>query len=56
MEKRHADRSTDFDKPIVKPFEELPDSFVQNLHSRMVTLKKKNGSQDKRLDTKRSQH
>lgn len=27
----------DYDQPIERPFEELPDWFVRTLHSRMVT-------------------
>lgn len=36
-----------YDKPIQKPFEELPEWFVRTLHSRMVTKRKsKHGDGD----------
>ncbi len=56
MEKRRAESKTDFDRPINKPFEELPESFIKNLHSRMVTLRNTKRSNEKNREKQRTQH
>ena len=37
--KTNSDKTKGFDKPIQKPFDELPESFMRNLRSRWVTKK-----------------
>lgn len=37
MNREHKVSKSTYDKPIERPFEELPDWFIRTLHSRMVT-------------------
>ncbi len=39
--KTNSDKTKGFDRPIQKPFDELPESFMRNLRSRWVTKKMK---------------
>ena len=37
--KPNTEQKSGFDKPIQKPFDELPEWFMRNLRSRLVTKK-----------------
>ena len=43
--KTNSDKTKGFDRPIQKPFDELPESFMRNLRSRWVTKKMKREEQ-----------
>jgi hypothetical protein len=56
--KTKSNKQANFDIPIEKPFDELPEWFVRNLRSRLVTKKMTKGNdttgrkrRDRRYDT-----